>query len=233
MPNNSAPTTKQLREEQRALKVAALKEKQKREKRNKIIGIVAAATAAVAVLALIIFFIVSQAIPKADPADIKIKGLKTWDDLVANQHADVTADGIIENAPKIDYEAEYDMSPPAGGAHFGGWLNCGVYSEPQENERAVHSMEHGAVWVTYDADEVSEEEVKTLQSKLPNTYVVLSPFEGLDAPVVASAWGAQVKLTGIDDERLEKFVEKYWRSAASPEPNGACTGAVEGPGRVA
>lgn len=124
------------------------------------------------------------------------------------------------------------MTPPAGGDHAAAWLTCGVYNQPQPNENAVHSLEHGAVWVTYNPDKVDSAGLDKLRSVLPSTYVILSPFEGLDAPVVASAWGAQVKLDGPDDERLELFLQKYWKSPAAPEPGALCSGAFTGPGKV-
>ena len=58
------------------------------------------------------------------------------------------------------------------------WLNCGIYDQPVPNENAVHSLEHGAVWVTYDATTVSGDELDALKSQLPSTYIVLSPYEG-------------------------------------------------------
>ena len=232
VPNNSAPTTKQLREEQRAAKVAALKEKQRREKRKVIIGITLGAVALIAAIALLLWFILSQAVPKQDPADIKISGLQTWDDLKGGQHADVVDGQVVENPAPIDYAADYDMNPPAGGAHYGAWLNCGVYTEPQESERAVHSLEHGAVWVTYNPDEVDADGVAALAAELPTTYSILSPYKDLQSPVVASAWGAQVELDGVDDARLGTFLEKYWKSPTAPEPGAACSGAYTGPGKV-
>jgi hypothetical protein len=72
----------------------------------------------------------------------------------------------------------------------------------------------------------------TLRDRIPETYAVLSPYPGLDAPVVASAWGAQMKLTGVDDKGLDKFIEKYWQSPDAPEPGAPCTGGVDGPGRI-
>src|ERR1051325_4821995 len=51
-------------------------------------------------------------------------------------------------AGKIDYQE----SPPVGGAHNVVWQNCGIYSTPIHNEHAVHSLEHGAVWITYRPD---------------------------------------------------------------------------------
>ena len=74
--------------------------------------------------------------------------------------------------------------------------------------------------------------MQTLRDALPSTYIVLSPYPGIDAPVIASAWGEQVKLTGVDDPRLEQFVTKFWRSSDAPEPGAACTGGVTAPGLV-
>lgn len=216
-------SVKQQREARRAAKVAALKKEQARERRNRVLGISLASLASVAVIALVIVFVVSNSVPKRDPADITIAGLETWD----------TPGAIHVDPQPVDYEADYGLNPPAGGAHWGAWLNCGVYTEPQENERAVHALEHGAVWITYNADELSEGEVQSLRDHLPGTYVVLSPYEDLDAPVVASAWGAQVKLDGVDDSRLTDFVEKFWRSPDVPEPGARCDGAIDGPGKIA
>ena len=45
---------------------------------------------------------------------------------------------------------EYEVMPPVGGNHNDYWQNCNgmVYDAPIAKEHAVHSLEHGAVWVT-------------------------------------------------------------------------------------
>ena len=220
-PSAKKLTIKQEREQRRLAKVEAFKKGQARAKRNRLVAIILSSVAAVAVVALLVVVVISNSTPQRDPADIDIAGVQTWDDVE-----------YVHTESAVDYDAEFGMSPPAGGSHRGAWLNCGVYSEPQQNEYAVHSLEHGSVWVTYDANELSAADVDTLQSKLPDTYTLLTPYEGLDAPVVASAWGAQVKLAGVDDTRLADFVEKYWKSPNVPEPGSACTGAIDGPGKV-
>jgi hypothetical protein len=215
------PSVKEQREAKRAEKVAVLKKQQAKEKRNRTVGIVAGSLGAVAVIALVITFVVTSAVPKVDPADIAIKGLKTFDSLTA-----------VHVATAVDYQAEYGMNPPAGGDHNQAWLNCGVYSEPQQNENAVHALEHGAVWVTYDPDALGDAEIETLRDSIPSTYMLLTPYPGLPAPVVASAWGNQVELDGVDDPRLSDFIEKFRQSPDAPEPGAACTGAIDGPGKV-
>lgn len=122
----------------------------------------------------------------------------------------------------------YEQSPPAGGEHAPAWLNCGAYDAPVVNENAVHSMEHGAVWITHRPD-LPAAQVQELRRALPDTYVVVSPFEGLPTPVVASAWGRQLRLSAADDERLSEFVREFRQGAQAPEPGAPCTGGLEGP----
>ena len=87
------------------------------------------------------------------------------------------------------------------------------------------------MWVTYDAKRVDAEALASIEAKLPSTYIVVSPFEGLDSPLVLSAWNAQLKLDSVADPRIEEFLEEYWRNQNVPEPTSACTGAIDGPGR--
>lgn len=121
----------------------------------------------------------------------------------------------------------YAQTPPAGGKHNPIWLNCATYPTPVPNENAVHSMEHGAVWVTYRPD-LPADQVATLKAAIPSTYAVLSPFPGLKAPVVASAWGKQLSLDGADDPRLEAFIREYRQGSQAPESGAACTGGSDG-----
>jgi hypothetical protein len=221
-PASQNPSVKQQREARRAEKVAALKKQLEVQKRNRRLGIAGGILGGVAVLAVIIVFVVTSATPRQDPADIVIEGLQEFPGLTA-----------VHVETPVNYEADYDMNPPAGGNHAQAWLNCGVYDQPQANENAVHSLEHGAVWITYDPDAVTGADLDALRDATPGTYAVLSPYPGLGSPVVISAWGAQVALDGPTDDRLAQFIDKYWKSAAAPEPGAPCTGAIDGPGRVA
>jgi hypothetical protein len=131
----------------------------------------------------------------------------------------------------VDGKVDYPQTPPAGGSHNPVWLNCGIYSQPVPNENAVHSMEHGAVWITYDAKKMSAGDLKHLKGLLPSTYIVLSPYEGLPSPIVLSGWNHQLKLDSVNDPRIPKFLEEYWRNQDVPEPSAACTGGLDAPGK--
>ncbi|UBV42284.1 DUF3105 domain-containing protein [Deinococcus taeanensis] len=119
----------------------------------------------------------------------------------------------------------YAETPPAGGPHNATWQNCGVYDRPLYNEYAVHSLEHGAVWITYRPN-LDAAQVATLRKLVEGRpYTLLSPYEGLDTPVAASAWGAQLKVDQADDSRLKAFLDKYEQGATAPERGASCSGA--------
>ena len=185
-------------------------------KRKVVVG--AGAAAAVALVGSLVTVALVNDPPPPARQDIEIAGLQTFEDLGAEHVPD-----------PVDYE----QSPPVGGDHSSTWLNCGVYTEPVPDENAVHSLEHGAVWAAYDPDALTDEDVQALQEALPDTHVVISPYEGLDSPIALSAWGAQVAVDSPDDDRIEDFVAKYWQSPQAPEPGAACTGGIDGPGRAA
>src|SRR5215475_12613712 len=63
----------------------------------------------------------------------------------------------------VQGRVSYPQTPPVGGPHNPAVLNCGIYTSPVPNENAVHSLEHGAVWVTYRPG-LSAAEVTALQN---------------------------------------------------------------------
>lgn len=128
----------------------------------------------------------------------------------------------------VTTEVTYDQSPAVGGAHSPVWINCGKYTEPVEEMRAVHSMEHGAVWLTYRPDLPAAEIRKLTELVSSTSYMVLSPYPGQTSPVTATAWGAQLALDTPDDPRLQSFLDTYVQGEQTPEPGAPCTGGVDG-----
>lgn len=124
----------------------------------------------------------------------------------------------------------YAQSPPAGGEHNPVWQNCGVYVQPIQNENAVHTLEHGAVWITYRPDLPSTEIQQLQELARQSGYRLLSPYPDSPSPIVISAWGYQLKLEQADDPRLMRFIQKYELSPLAPEPGAPCTGGVGQPG---
>lgn len=135
----------------------------------------------------------------------------------------------------------YTVTPPVGGQHNGVWMNCGVYSKPVPNERAVHNLEHGAVWITYQPS-LPQSEVSALRAFVQrqtvispvnapaSRYMDLTPYPGLPSTIVVTSWGYQLRLTSPSDPRLQAFVNKFRASQTyTPEYGGECTGGVGTP----
>ncbi len=133
-----------------------------------------------------------------------------------------TTNNIVEGA------IEYDRDPPTNGDHDSLWQNCGFYSEPIENRHAVHSMDHGVVWISFNPD-LPQQDIEVLRPYGQEPYVIVSPYPGLRAPVVVTAWRNQLDLDGVDDPRLRQFVDQFRVSETSPLSGNGCTGGVGEP----
>lgn len=132
------------------------------------------------------------------------------------------------SANHVTTPVKYAQSPPTGGNHNPVWLNCGTYTKPIPNENAVHSMEHGATWVTYDP-KLRAKDVETLAGKMPDSYAILSPSTSLKGGAIyASAWGKQLRVSGAGDSRLDDFLTKYTQGEQAPEPGASCSGGSDG-----
>lgn len=125
----------------------------------------------------------------------------------------------------------YAQTPPAGGNHATAWVNCGIYDKAVPNEAAVHSLEHGAIWVTYRPDLPADQVAALRDAVRGEPYGLLSPFPDLPDPVVATVWGTQLHLQTATAPELAWFIAKYADAAAAPEPRGACTGGIGTPVR--
>lgn len=130
----------------------------------------------------------------------------------------------VESAAHTEDPVTYPQDPPAGGPHAPAWQKCGVYDAPIRNENAVHSQEHGAVWITYQPD-LPDTDVKALAKLAEHRSVLVSPYPGLKDPVVVSAWGAQLRIDTADDPRIGAFIERY--AGKGPEPGASCESGLE------
>ncbi|WP_207400588.1 DUF3105 domain-containing protein [Actinomadura roseirufa] len=126
---------------------------------------------------------------------------------------------------------KYATSPPMGGDHDPVWQNCDarVYDRPLRDENAVHSLEHGAVWITYRPG-LPADQLARLKTKVSSTdYTLMSPYPALDAPIALTAWGRQVKLQNAADERVDAFLRAFVKGPQTPEPGASCGGAKDAP----
>jgi len=133
----------------------------------------------------------------------------------------------VFSADHVEYDVQYSTSPPAGGPHYGIWQNCGFYTVELLEELAVHSLEHGAVWITYRSD-ISSEDLGSLERLAErNNYLLVSPLEQQESEVVLTAWGRQLPLGSVGDSRFVEFLDTYLGTGpTTPEPGAVCFGGV-------
>ena len=124
-----------------------------------------------------------------------------------------------------DEKIEYPMTPAAGGPHHQVWQRCSgdVYTTPIDEGNAVHSLEHGAVWITYQVGLPAAEVEKLAARVRSNDYMMMSPYEGQSTPISLQAWGYQLQVSSAGDDRIARFVDAY-RKQASMEPGASCSG---------
>lgn len=142
--------------------------------------------------------------------------------------------GVRENVKQdnkhVQGTVNYPDSPPMGGNHNPVWAGCDqkVYDMPLQTENAVHSLEHGAIWITYTAA-LEKSQVDLLKAKVasaPATF--MSPFPQQKSPLVLTSWGRQLELTDAKDSRIDQFITKYRKSADAPEPGATCASPQSG-----
>jgi hypothetical protein len=122
---------------------------------------------------------------------------------------------------------KYDSSPPVGGDHNGYWADCSgtVYSAPIANENAVHMLEHGAIWITYNAKTLPASQLAALK-KLVNgqDHMALSPYPDLKTPISLQAWGYQLFVQKASDPRIQQFISALrYNKQTTPEYGATCS----------
>ena len=147
--------------------------------------------------------------PSSSPSAATIEGLEVLAEDPSHDH--------------VEGPVEYDRVPPLGGPHNIRWLACGVYDEQVPAEFAVHSIEHGGVWLAHDPELPREQRapLAALAARNPE-HVLVSPQDGLDSRVVAVTWGAGLEASSADDPRLGQFVATYAGGGQGGEPGAPC-----------
>ncbi len=148
---------------------------------------------------------------------------------VPDSPSDIDGITIAEYAAGQEHvttDVTYDESPPIGGPHDGYWADCdgAVYDQQIRSENAIHSLEHGAVWITYNPD-ISDDDLAVLTQYVQNQpYIMLSPYEGLTSPISLQSWNHQLFVDSVDDSRINDFIQVLRQNPEEfPEVGAGCS----------
>jgi hypothetical protein len=178
-------------------------------------GLIAAALVVV-VFAVGVIWYATAAVDKANADKItapsQISGLKTYKYSSGQSH--------------VTTPVNYAQSPPVGGPHDPNWADCTgtVYPVDIRHENAVHALEHGAVWITYNPDEVSKADVAKLAALVSGvSHRLMSPYKGLDSPISLQSWNHQLKVSTVSDKRIKQFADFFTQNTNYfPEIGASC-----------
>lgn len=180
-------------------------------------GIIAAAIAVVVFAGAIVTYAVIQVKNKEAEAAAndpqKISGVKTFD---------YAASTGVHTAEDV----KYAETPPVGGTHNPEWADCSgtVYKVQIKNENAVHSLEHGAVWVTYDPTLPAAEVAKLAKLVDGVDFMFMSPYKDEGGKISLQSWGHQLKLSSADDPRIKKYIDGFRvQQKYTPEFGASCS----------
>jgi hypothetical protein len=134
---------------------------------------------------------------------------------------------VVERAPgrahrqgKIDYPGK---KPPTGGDHNPSPLTCGFYDQQPPDEFAVHSLEHGAVWIVFGPS-TSPADVQTLRAFAALDHVLVTPYAGMSVTITLVAWEHRLEVQSATDPRVKQFVDGFRNASTAPEQGAACAG---------
>ena len=130
---------------------------------------------------------------------------------------------------------KYNSDPPTSGPHYGITAPFDFYSDPVEQFRLVHNLEHGGVAIQY-GDEVSDETVEEIRDwylEDPNGIVV-APYPRLGKTIALAAWTAPTKAKDdrygaghlakcprFDEDAFDAFLDEYAFKGPEPFPREA------------
>lgn len=124
----------------------------------------------------------------------------------------------------------YDLKPPAGGNHLAVWQTCtgSVYDGPIVDGNAVHSMEHGAVWLTFDPELVQQGDIDALAQVISaRDYSLMSPYPGQGVAVSLQSWGNRFQTDDPADPMIDEYLDTYiLNERFNPEAMATCSDGV-------
>ncbi len=128
--------------------------------------------------------------------------------LPGNQHT-VAPDGTSK---------AWNTDPPTSGPHSPETAIYGAYTEPLEQARLVHNLEHGAVFIQYGAD-VPEATVAELRTFYDDHVAgtLLAPYSTLDDEIALGAWTVSggdataylATCTSFDEAAFSAFFDEF------------------------
>lgn len=125
----------------------------------------------------------------------------------------------IQPAEHIQQGADhppYNSNPPTSGWHYPKQADWGFYTEALPDERVVHNLEHGGIWITYtNVSDATRSKLRDIAQQYPQSVIITKRPEN-DASISVASWGQLLTLESFERARIVEFIEQNRNH--SPEP---------------
>ena len=136
-------------------------------------------------------------------------------DITVAQHAIEGARHLPPCSP-----TSYATTPPSSGNHYATWAAYRNYGTTVPQGFWVHSLEHGAVVITYNCPDGCPDDVAAAEALIgslpadcgesPKRRLILVPDPRLDVRFGASAWGFTLRASCFDREAFATFIAEHY-----------------------
>lgn len=108
----------------------------------------------------------------------------------------------------------YNSNPPTSGWHWPRPAPWGSYNTTQPDERLIHNLEHGGIWISYKPGKVEADTVSKIQD-FAKRYrkIIVEPREANDASISLAAWAWLQNLDEYDENAILRFIEAHYDMA--------------------
>ncbi|HYC79421.1 MAG TPA: DUF3105 domain-containing protein [Candidatus Binatia bacterium] len=127
------------------------------------------------------------------------------------QGAEHIAEGTTEHPP-------YSSNPPTSGWHWPSPAAWGVYKSALPDERFVHNLEHGGIWISYKPSVDAETIAKLEDFAQRYRKVIVAPREANDSNIALAAWEYLEKMDVYDENTILNFIEAYYDEGPEKVP---------------
>lgn len=175
-------------EEKRQQREAAAKAQRRAEFRERLVrGMV---FAAVVVAAIWFFFLRTQTPGEIDGFEVQ---------------------SFREDRGHTNDPVNYESVPPVTGEHNQFPAPCGVHAVQIEDELFVHSLEHGAVGVLYDPQQVDVPTIREIESLVGefDSRTISAPYPNTETPITLTSWGELMRLPEFREDTVRTYIDEF------------------------
>ena len=115
----------------------------------------------------------------------------------------------------------YVSVPPTSGTHSPTWERCGIFDSPIQDERQVHSLEHGYVVINHNCNDSQCPELVDELARLSVRYdekLIVNYRPETQSTIAITAWTRLLTMEEFDEELIADFIDSY-KGRIGPESN--------------